>query len=110
MPAHRLDARLELRGGHAKRDRPHPRAAALELLGDRVARIGAEVGDFELEPIDEQGTDGQVRKRQAAKAPKRFEAERQSPRAGAVPLEHDPEITLDPARERGAQRKLMQGR
>src|SRR5690606_14147807 len=61
-------------------------------------RIGAEIGDLELEPIHRERPDGHVLEREESDPAERLERERQAPWAGLVPLEHDAEITPQRAR------------
>jgi len=53
-----------------------PRPPALEALGEAGPGIGAEIRDLELEPIDDDGADGQVREREPAGRAERVERER----------------------------------
>jgi hypothetical protein len=82
------DAVLERRGREPDRQRAQPGAPALEPLGRRGARIGAEVADLELELVDGDEPDGQVTEHEPADASLGMEAERQAPRGGGSPGKH----------------------
>jgi len=88
LPADVLDALLDRVRAQPDREAAQPRAPALEPLGGRLPGIGAEVGDLELEALDHERPDRQLRERELAHAAARLEAERQAARARACPLEH----------------------
>ena len=81
MAARSLDARIERRGRCAYRE--HAQAGAAALIALRLARprVGAEVGDIELEALDVKRPGLQIDEREPAHATEGVKRERQTPRS-----------------------------
>ena len=74
------DALVERRGRDAHRERPQPRAPPLVTLCLTGARIGAELGDLELEPLDDHRPGDDVAELEPRRPTERVERERQAAR------------------------------
>ena len=87
------DALVEglLRDPH--REAAQPGAPALEPLGRRGARIGAEIADLELQLVDGDQAHRQVAEREPADPPQLLEVKRQAPRGDRSSLEHELDVT-----------------
>jgi hypothetical protein len=82
------DSLLECRRRNSYGESAQPRAPALKPLGWGDSRIGAELGDLELESLDHQRRDDQVLEHEPTHPAARGKDERQPSRAGNSSLWH----------------------
>ena len=92
MTARIFDARVERGCGGADRERAQPRAPALIPLRAARTRIGAEVGDIELESIDVDRTRVETREREPPTSRLRLKREWQA--AGSWPFDDSHVVKL----------------